>query len=199
MLGPGNEEAALEALHAFPGGFHVGGGITPENAKKYIEAGASHIIVTSYVFQDGKINFENLQDLVDAVGSDRIVLDLSCRRKPEEPHGNFYVVTDKWQKYTDFPLTQENLELLSRSCQEFLVHGVDVEGKQQGIQKDLVKDLGSWSPIPVTYAGGVRSLEDVQLVNELGEGKVDVTIGSALDIFGGSLPYKSVVEYFQSS
>lgn len=193
MLGPGNEEAALEALRAYPGGLQVGGGINPGNAKKYLDAGASHVIVTSYVFKDGKIDFDRLKEIVDVVTKDKLVLDLSCKKKTAD--GPFYVVTDRWEKFTDFELSKENLELLAQYCSEFLVHAVDVEGKKQGMIEDLVKILGEWSPIPVTYAGGARNIEDLDLANTLGKGRVDITIGSALDIFGGDLSWDAVVAW----
>ena len=193
MLGPGNEEAAKAALGAYPGGLQVGGGITPANANAYLGAGASHVIVTSYVFREGRLDAERLAELVSAVGKERLVLDLSCRRR--EPGGPFYVVTDRWQKFTSLALSAETLRELAAHCAEFLVHAVDVEGKQSGIEEDLVKMLAEWSPIPVTYAGGARSLEDLELVSRLGGGKVDLAIGSALDIFGGKLAYDSGVEW----
>lgn len=197
MLGPGNEEAAKAALRAFPGGLQVGGGITPANAAGYLEAGASHVIVTSYVFREGRLDAERLAELVGVVGRERLVLDLSCRRR--EAGGAFYVVTDRWQKFTSLALSAETLQELAQHCVEFLVHAVDVEGKQSGIEEDLVRMLGEWSPIPVTYAGGARSLEDLELVSRLGGGKVDLAIGSALDIFGGKLEYASVVEWSRSN
>eukprot|EP01035_Chromulina_nebulosa_P020846 gene20846-27016_t len=181
MLGPNCEQATIEALQAFPNGFHVGGGINNENAKKYLEAGASHVIVTSYVFID-----------------DRLVLDLSCRKKPNDINGYYYVVTNKWTKYTDFALTYDNLSLLSQYCSEFLVHGVDVEGKRCGIEIELVKLLGEYSTIPVTYAGGIRSIDDLELVNQIGNGKVDCTIGSSLDIFGGPTGEDPLQMYIES-
>ena len=193
MLGPGNEEAAKAALRAFPGGLQVGGGITPANAASYLEAGASHVIVTSYVFRDGRLDEERLAEVVAAVGRDRLVLDLSCRRR--EPGGPYFVVTDRWQKFTSLELSAQTLSTLSQSCAEFLVHAVDVEGKQSGILEDLVVALGDWSPLPVTYAGGARSLDDLELVSRLGRGRVDLAIGSALDLFGGKLPYSSVVQW----
>jgi phosphoribosylformimino-5-aminoimidazole carboxamide ribotide isomerase len=198
MLGPGNAQAARAALRAFPGGFHVGGGITNENAAEWLEAGASHVIVTSHVFRDGGLRLDRLEALVEAAGGkERLVLDLSCRRKPEEglAGGHYYVVTDRWQKFTDLPVTAETLHKLSAYCAEFLVHGVDVEGRRCGILEDLVALLGEHCPIPVTYAGGVRSLEDMELVERLGHGKVDCTVGSALDIFGGTLAYDEVVAW----
>ncbi len=193
-LGPGNEEAALSALHSYPGGFHIGGGITPQNAVAYLDAGASHVIVTSYVFSNGRIDMEKLKLLQEAVGKDRLVLDLSCRKKGS----GFWIVTDRWQKFTDEIISPEILNQLADYCDEFLVHGVDVEGKMEGIQTELIEILGKYSPIPVTYAGGVKALSDLELVKEVGSNRVDLTIGSALDIFGGTVPYRSVVEWFHN-
>jgi len=193
MLGPGNEDAAKAALRAYPGGLQVGGGITPANAMEYIGAGASHVIVTSYVFRDGALDRARLAEIVSAVGPKRLVLDLSCRRKA--PGGPFFVVTDRWQKFTNLALSAETLAELATHCDEFLVHAVDVEGKQSGVETDLVRLLAEWSTIPVTYAGGARSLDDLELVSRLGAGKVDLAIGSALDIFGGALPYADVVAW----
>jgi phosphoribosylformimino-5-aminoimidazole carboxamide ribotide isomerase len=195
MLGPGNKEAALSALAAYPNGLQVGGGISNINAMEWLDAGASHIIVTSHVFFNGQIHMERLEELVGICGKERLVLDLSCRRKPEEPKGDFYVVTNKWQTFTDYKVTPENLQSLATYCDEFLVHGVDVEGKQCGILEDLVDLLGGNSPIPVTYAGGVRSIHDMELVQRIGKGKVDATVGSALDCFGGALKYDDVVAW----
>ena len=194
-LGPGNQEAAMSALKAFPGGFHMGGGVTPDNAKLYLDAGASHVIVTSYVFSDGKIDRDRLKKLESSVGKNRLVLDLSCRQKNDE----FIIVTDRWQKFTTTPVLPETLEQLANHCEEFLVHGVDVEGKMAGIQKELVMLLGNHSPIPVTYAGGVKALSDLDLVKELGQGRVDITVGSALDIFGGTIPYQKVVQWHKEN
>ena len=194
-LGAGNHDAAMSALRAFPGGFHIGGGITPESATGYLDAGASHVIVTSYVFANGLIDSDRLKSLVKVVGKRRLVLDLSCRRRDSA----FWIVTDRWQKFTDVQVGPETLAQLSDHCDEFLVHGVDVEGRMAGIEADLVRLLGEHSPIPVTYAGGVRSLSDLDLVKELGRGRVDVTVGSALDIFGGDIPYQSVVDWHRAS
>lgn len=195
MLGANNETAAIDAVSAFPMGLHVGGGINLENALTYLNAGASHVIVTSFVFQDGVIQFDRLKAIADLIGRDRLVLDLSCRRRPDDPQGPYFVVTNKWTKFTEFPITEANLITLASYCVEFLVHAVDVEGKQAGIEGDLVTLLGRISPLPVTYAGGVRSIEDLDLVRFLGDGKVDCTVGSALDIFGGALAYKDVVAW----
>jgi phosphoribosylformimino-5-aminoimidazole carboxamide ribotide isomerase len=203
MLGKGNEPAATSALRAYPGGLQVGGGVTPENARLFLDAGASHIIVTSYVFRDGKIDWERLEALVKAVGKDRLVLDLSCRKRVREgasasssssPH-EYVVVTDRWQKWTDCVVDAASLASLSAHCAEFLVHGVDVEGMRAGVDDGLVALLGESCPIPVTYAGGVRDMDDVERVARLGKGRVDVSVGSALDIFGGSLAYADLVAW----
>lgn len=197
---------AIEALRAYPKGLQIGGGITAENAPYYIEEGASHVIVTSYVFKDGKINYENLHKLVDAVGKEHLILDLSCRYldgqtvlvgESEPREAGYYVVTDRWQKFTSEKVTLALLDELSQYCDEFLIHAVDVEGKQNGIECALVELLGSWGKMPMTYAGGVRSFADVKQLNELGNHKLHVTIGSALDLFGGTLKYKEVLEYIK--
>ncbi len=180
-LGPGNEAAAREALAAYPGGLQLGGGVTAANAGGWLDAGASHVIVTSWLFREGRLDTERLQALVRAVGRERLVLDLSCRRQGE----TYRVMYDRWQRSTDLILNRETLERLGESCAEFLVHAVDVEGLCQGIDEDLVTRLADWSPRPVTYAGGARSLEDLERVTALSRGRVDLTIGSALDIFGG--------------
>lgn len=198
LLGPNCEEAALEAVSTFPAGLQIGGGITADNAHKYLEAGASHIIVTSYVFKDGQIDFDRLSQLSASVGKERLVLDLSCRKRSSEEGGPYYVVTNKWTQYTDFAVTPANLVVLAEYCDEFLVHGVDVEGKRCGIEEELVALLGNHSPLSVTYAGGVRSIEDLELVRRLGSDKVDCTVGSALDVFGGELPYAEVVAWHNS-
>lgn len=182
---------ALEALEAAPGYFQVGGGITPENAEEFLRAGASHVIVTSYVFKDGKLHRDRLAQLLHTVGKDRLVLDLSCRRKGED----YYIVTDRWQKYTDVKLDAQTLPALSESCDEFLIHAVDVEGKAGGIEEGLAALLGRVSPIPLTYAGGVHSFEDLGKLRALGRNKIDVTIGSALDLFGGSMKLEEVVNF----
>lgn len=191
MLGQGNEEAALGALKAYPGGLQIGGGINADNAAHYIEQGASRVIITSYVFKDGEINFENLEKVVDSIGKERLVLDLSCRKKDEK----YFVVTDRWQRFTNFEVNADTICKLEKYCSEFLIHAVDVEGKCSGIEKELVKSLGQWVTIPTTYAGGARSFEDIDDIKLLGNDKIDLTIGSALDIFGGHLSYKDVVNY----
>lgn len=191
MLGSGNEAAALEALQAYPNGLQVGGGITADNARKYIDAGASHVIVTSYIFHDGQLDIERLQALTDAVGKQHIVIDLSCRSKD----GKWFVVTDKWTKFSDFEVNAASIQMIEKYCDELLIHAVDVEGKRSGMQEQLVQDLANWTSIPTTYAGGVRSLDDLKKFEHIGQGKLHVTIGSALSIFGGDLPYEHVVSY----
>jgi phosphoribosylformimino-5-aminoimidazole carboxamide ribotide isomerase len=191
MLGPGNEEAAAEALAAWPGGFQVGGGITADNAARWLERGASHVIVTSYLFQNGRLREDHLERIVGEVGRDRLVIDLSCKRKD----GRWYVVTDRWTVFSDFELNETNIRGLEQHCAEFLVHAVDVEGKRAGILTDLVEQLAAWTTIPTTYAGGARSLEDLALFRKLSQGRLDITVGSALDLFGGKLKYRDVVAF----
>ena len=224
MLGPDNENAAMTALAAYPGGLQVGGGITAANAKQWLEHGASHVIVTSHVFNNGIVDVDKLKHLVEVVGGkERLVLDLSCRRKPnsssstnnarkscdttegnangnnndddEDEDDPYYVVTDRWQTYTNVRVNRKTLVELGTYCSEFLVHGVENEGKRCGILEDLVVLLGRYSPVPVTYAGGVNSIEDLDRVKYLGNGRVDLTIGSALDCFGGDISYDDVVAW----
>ena len=193
-LGPGNHDAALQALEAFPGGMQVGGGISAENAGVYLDAGASHVIVTSYVFRQGQVDRERLERLLSSVGRERLVLDLSCRKRGQD----YYVVTDRWQRFTEMAVNEKTLTWLADYCDEFLVHGVDVEGKRAGIETRLVEILGQDSPVPVTYAGGASSLADLDRVKVLGRDRVDLTIGSALDIFGGQIPYRDVVAWHKA-
>ncbi|ARU56977.1 putative phosphoribosylformimino-5-aminoimidazole carboxamideribotide isomerase [Oleiphilus messinensis] len=181
-LGPGNQEEALKALNSWPGGMQFGGGVTTENANLYLNAGASHIIVTSYLFQSGQLSIDRLESLHQEVGKANLVLDLSCRKTED----GWHIATDRWQTITETAITKNTLAELANYCSEFLIHAADVEGLQAGIDQDLVKLLGDITPIPTTYAGGARSIEDLQLVETLSTGKVDLTIGSALDIFGGS-------------
>lgn len=184
-------EQAKLALEAYPKGLQIGGGMNSDNAKEFLDMGASHIIVTSYVFRDGRIHYDRLEDMVTAIGKEHLVLDLSCRKRD----GSYYIVTDRWQKFTEEIVTVELLERLSGYCDEFLIHAVDAEGKAKGIEAPLAELLGSWSGIPVTYAGGVGSFEDLKQLKELSKNRLDVTIGSALDIFGGSMVYEEVLEY----
>ena len=192
MLGPGNDQEARAALAAFPGGLQIGGGINRENAGAWLEAGASHVIVTSWVFHEGHVNWERLTDLVKTIGTSRLVLDLSCRKRGDD----YFVVTDRWRNFTELVLSAQTLGKLAESCAEFLVHAVDVEGLCTGIDRELVEKLGKWSPIPTTYAGGAKTLADLETTTRLGGGRVDLTIGSALDIFGGKgVLYADVVEF----
>lgn len=192
MLGPGNESAAREALAAYPGGLQIGGGINLENASRWLDVGASHVIVTSWVFREGRLDRERLEELVKAIGKDRLVLDLSCRRRGPD----YVVVTDRWQRFTEMVISPTTLAQLANSCAEFLIHAVDVEGLCQGIDLELVEKLGAWATHPTTYAGGARSLDDLEAVTRVGRGRIDLTIGSALDIFGGSgVRYTDVVEF----
>lgn len=184
------KQQALKALAAYPQGMQIGGGITAENAKEYLDAGASHVIVTSYVFKNGEIHWENLKKLYDAVGKEHIVLDLSCRKRD----GIYYIVTDRWQTFTQVKLTAEVLTELAGYCDEFLVHGVDVEGKASGVETELVKLLSEWNGIPVTYAGGIGTMDDLNHFEEISKGKIDYTIGSALDLFGGKIPYIDIIK-----
>jgi phosphoribosylformimino-5-aminoimidazole carboxamide ribotide isomerase len=192
MLGPGNEAAARDALQAYPGGMHVGGGINLENAAGYLEAGASHVIVTSWIFRDGELDEARLRQLSNAVGKRRLVLDLSCRKRD----GDYWVVTDSWQKFTGMKIEPRALERLAGWCDEFLVHAADVEGLCGGVDFELAGKLGQWSPIPATYAGGANSLGDLEEVTRIGGGRIHLTIGSALDIFGGKgVRYEDVVQF----
>ena len=214
MLGPGNETEARSALAAFPGGLQIGGGINAQNARDWLDAGASHVIVTSWVFREGRLDWGRLDELVKAVGRNRLVLDLSCRKKVESRESrvenqkstafpdaqpstfDHFVVTDRWQKFTQLAISSETLQELARSCAEFLIHAVDMEGLCRGIDRELVERLGRWTPIPTTYAGGANSLADLEEVTRLGRGKIDLTIGSALDIFGGSgVKYADCVKF----
>ena len=212
MLGAdeASRQAAREALAAWPGSLQVGGGVNASNARSWLSAGASHVIVTSAVFRDGRLDEGALRELVGLVGRERLVLDLSCRRKKMEEKsgsaassaavdasddGPYFVVTDRWQKYSDLTVDARTLERLAESCSEFLVHAVDVEGKSAGIDAELISILGKHSPIPCTYAGGASTVADLERVAEAGSGRVDVTVGSALDIFGGALPFAEVVAW----
>jgi len=192
QLGAGNEAEARAALAAFPGGLHLGGGVNATNARGWLDAGASHVIVTSWVFREGRVDWARLDELVKTIGKEKLVLDLSCRKRSED----YFVVTDRWQKFTDLSVNAETLKKFSSHCAEFLIHAVDVEGLCRGIDGELVEKLGQWSPIPMTYAGGANSLADLEAVTRLGAGKVDLTIGSALDIFGGSgVKYEDCVKF----
>lgn len=195
MLGPGNEDAACLALRTFPGGLQVGGGITPDNAFDFLEAGASHIIVTSWLFDGDRLNFEKLKALSSKVGQNRLVVDLSCRLQ----NNAYFVAANCWQTTTSLEVSAQSLENIGHYCSEFLIHAVDVEGLRQGIDLELVEFLAKSSPLPVTYAGGARSINDLRLVHQQSNGLIDLSIGSALDIFGGSgIRYADAVNFNRS-
>ncbi len=187
-------EQALSALAAYPHGLQIGGGIVPENAAAFLDAGASHVIVTSYIFQNGRISFENLERLVRVTGREHLVLDLSCRKKD----GSYYIVTDHWQTFTQTLLDAPTLDELAGYCSEFLVHAADAEGKSGGMETEVIRLLGSWGKLPVTYAGGAASYADLDLLQKVGEDRVDITIGSALDLFGGPLSFQKIIEICKS-
>ncbi len=197
MLGPGNEEAATEALQGWPGGLQIGGGITAENAEIWLERGASHVIVTSYVFHDGQLDAERLDRLCRLIGKERLVLDLSCRWKDD----GYYVVTDRWQKFTDLKINGKRLKELEKSCDEFLIHAVDVEGKCMGVDERLIGLLAAAGVSrPVTYAGGVTDMDDLKIIYRAGKSRLDATVGSALDIFGGTgCTYEEVVAFHRQA
>ncbi len=190
-LGPGNDQAAREALAAWPGGLQIGGGISAANAKDWLDAGASHVIVTSALFDaGGRFLPETLDELVKTIGADKLVIDLSCRRTPN----GWTVAMNRWQTLTDLDVTAATLDRLAPNCAEFLIHAADVEGLCGGIDAELVSLLGGWGKIPLTYAGGAATMDDLRLIESAGRGKVDVTVGSALDLFGGKgLCYKDLV------
>ena len=181
---------ALLALHTYPKGLQIGGGVNPDNAQEYLDAGASHVIITSYVFKDGRISWENLNRMKETVGKENLVLDLSCRKK----NGNYYIVTDRWQKFTDVQVTLDIMKELENYCDEFLVHAVDVEGKAHGVETELAALLGEYNGNPVTYAGGVGSMADIEDLHKYGKNRLDVTVGSALDLFGGCIPFAELIK-----
>ncbi|KAF3916899.1 hypothetical protein ABW21_db0201438 [Orbilia brochopaga] len=196
MLGPGCEAAAREALVAWPGRMQIGGGITALNAQQWLDCGAEKVIVTSYLFPDGKFSLERLQELSAAAGKDKLVVDVSCRRRGD----SWLVATNKWQTITDMEVTEGTLSMLSEYCSEFLIHAADVEGLCRGIDEDLVRALGKWTSIPTTYAGGGKDIADLELVREVSGGQVDLTFGSALDIFGGDkVRFEDCVQWNASS
>ena len=192
-LGPGNDAAAREALAAYRGGLQIGGGIHEGNATEWLEAGASHVIVTSALFDaEGKFLEETLRSLVSKIGRDKLVIDLSCRRTAD----GWTVAMNRWQTLTELTVDHATLDRLALFCDEFLIHAADVEGLCQGIDAELVELLGNWEKLPVTYAGGAATMADLLLVEQVGHGVVDVTVGSALDLFGGSgLRYRDLVAW----
>ena len=185
------KEQAVMALKAYPKGMQIGGGITRENAAFFLEQGAQKVIVTSFVFREGEINYKNLEAMVQEVGKEHLVLDLSCRKK----EGEYYIVTERWQKYTNVILKEESLDFFADFCSEFLIHAVDVEGKAAGIEKEVAALLGNWGRCEATYAGGIHSYEDLEQLRTLGKGKIDFTVGSALDLFGGNLEFERIASY----
>ena len=189
MLGPGNEQAALLALKSYPGGLQLGGGINPGNARKYLDAGASQVIVTSYLIEDGTISFRRLDALMEVLTPQELVIDLSCRKTAD---GRYLAVYDRWQRFTDLEINAQSLKMLSSYCCEFLVHAVDMEGKMSGVDIDVVKLLAADSPLTCVYAGGISSYEDIDLIGKYGNNRIDYTVGSALDIFGGKLSYEKL-------
>lgn len=180
---------AAEALEAYPGGMQIGGGVNPENAERFLDMGASHVIVTSYVFRDGQIDYERLEAMRNLVGKEHLVLDLSCRFVEDD----YYIVTDRWQKVTKERFHTETLQYLAGYCDEFLVHAVDVEGKSSGIEQEVIQRMGQFDLCPMTYAGGIHDQKDLDFIREAGNDRVDFTIGSALDLFGGSIVYQDIV------
>ena len=191
QLGSNNEKASEEALNAWEDGLQLGGGINSNNAENWLNKGAEKVIVTSYVFSNGKVHQENLDSLVKKTGKDRLVLDLSCRKKD----GKYWIVTDRWQKFTSVEINNDTLDFFANYCCEFLIHAVDKEGKNSGIEKDLIQLLGNWGKLSITYAGGIASWQDIKEIKHLGNGKIDFTVGSALDLFGGDkIEYQKLVE-----
>ncbi len=180
---------AMRGLAAYPGGMQIGGGIDTDNAISFIEAGASHVIVTSYLFEEVNLSFNKIHRLVDTAGKQHIVFDLSCRYNND----GYYIVTNRWQTFTEARLDEKMLYELAGYCDEFLIHGVDVEGLKQGIDEGLLRILGNCDGLKITYAGGIRSLDDIYRIEEYGRGGVDYTVGSALDIFGGDLPMDRLI------
>ena len=196
MLGPGNEDSALAALEAYPGGLQIGGGIHLDNAAKFLESGASHVIVTSWLFDEDELNLEKLKILSRLIGKERLVVDLSCRKRGDQ----YFVVTNRWQTFTSLEVSAETLQSLAEYSDEFLIHAADVEGLCRGIDLALVELLSHSSPIPTTYAGGAQSLDDLQTVSDISDGRIDLTIGSALDIFGGTgVRYADAVAFNRGS
>lgn len=187
-------EQAADALMIWRGALQIGGGVTAENAASFLDMGASHVIVTSYVFDDGEIRYDRLEKLISEVGKEHLVLDLSCRKREED----YYVVTDRWQKYTKQPLNENLIQKLSSCCDEFLVHAVNVEGMGTGVDEELLQILSAESPVPITYAGGIGTIEDIRIIQKIGKDRVNFTVGSALDLFGGTLNFNEIVTKFRN-
>lgn len=183
-------EEAIRALKAYPGGMQIGGGINATNALDYIQEGASHVIVTSYVFCNGEIKMDRIKELCEIVGKEHLVLDLSCKKTQD----GFMIATDRWQNITKEKLTVELLNQLSMYCDEFLIHAVDVEGKSAGIQDEVVELLRQYEGNAVTYAGGIHNLDELKRLKTIGQNKINATAGSALDLFGGTMSFQEAVD-----
>lgn len=182
------KEEALRALEAFPKGLGVGGGITDENAGEFLHAGASHVIVTSYLFEDGRLSKEKMEKLRDVAGREHIVFDLSVKRFED----GYHIMSNRWQVKTDEVLTPKLLKKLEGYCDEYLIHAVDVEGNNNGIETTLVEELSEYEGNAVTYAGGIHSYEDIEILRKAGKGRIHFTVGSALDLFGGKLSFEKI-------
>lgn len=195
MLGSGNESQAERAISAYPNGLQIGGGINLNNAKFWLDKGASHVIITSWLFDNGMVSFDKLKLLNKSIGKKNLVIDLSCRKK----NNDYFVVINKWQTFTETIINKETIQKISEFCDELLIHAVDVEGKANGIDLTLISNLASWALIPITYAGGAKSVKDLKTVHQIGNGRIHLTIGSALDIFGGNLiKYADAVKFNNS-
>ena len=185
-----SKKEALKAFSMFPNGLQIGGGITDENANEFIKSGASHVIVTSYLFKDDKLNEDRMKRLKETVGKEKIVFDLSCKRIGDK----YFVTTNRWQTVTESEMNADLLKELEEYCDEYLIHAVDVEGKCNGPEKDILLELSKYKGNSVTYAGGIHSYDDIRMIKEIADGRIDFTIGSALDIFGGNLDFNRVIE-----
>lgn len=188
-LGPNNDEAAKEALLAAPNFLQIGGGINDTNCLHWLEM-ASKVIVTSWLFnKEGDFLLDRLVKISQLCGKDRLVVDLSCRKTSDE---RWIVAMNKWQTLTTLELNQDTFTKLSKYTNEFLIHAADVEGLCNGIDEQLVSKLNEWTEelgdeVKIVYAGGAKSIDDLALVDRLSQGRVDLTYGSSLDIFGGKL------------
>ncbi len=192
MLGSGNDEAALSALRAYPGGMQIGGGLDDTNILPYLDAGASQVILTSWLFPKGNFSLERLGRISRLAGRERLVVDLSCRRRGAD----WFVAMNRWQTVTEVRIEAGLLESMAGLCREFLIHAADVEGRCEGMDWELVDLLSRISPLSCTYAGGARDLSDLDRLARESQGRLDLSIGSALDIFGGKLVgYADCVEF----
>lgn len=184
---------ALLALNSYPGGLQVGGGINSSNAKMWIDAGATHVIVTSALFEDGKLSIDAMEKISSVVGPENLVFDLSCKRIGDK----YFICTNRWQTVTEVSLDAALLKELEKYCDEYLIHAVDVEGKANGIEEDLVVELARYTGNAVTYAGGIHNMNDLDILYQKGEGRINATIGSALDIFGGNMKFDEVISHLK--